>query len=108
MLAVMLVQFKSDVGGFTMFGDIATQLLRMAGHSGTVPSAIPADGVAQALSRLRGALERLPPDPADGNNSEAEGDAGEAPVSLARRAYPLLDLLEKAVAEEGGIRWDEP
>jgi hypothetical protein len=33
----MLVTFDSNVGGFTMFGDVALKLLKMMGHSGTVP-----------------------------------------------------------------------
>ena len=40
----MLVAFKSDAyADIIMFGDVAQQLLKMMGHSGTVPSAIQAD-----------------------------------------------------------------
>ena len=60
----MLVRFDSDVGGFTMFGDIAVQLLKMMGHSGTVPSAIVAKDIPPALKRLQAALGALPPEPA--------------------------------------------
>lgn len=38
----------------TMFGDVALTLLKMMGHSGTVPSAILAADVPAALSRLAG------------------------------------------------------
>ena len=40
----MLIRFDSDVGGFTMFGDVAVRLLKMMGHSGTVPGALLAGG----------------------------------------------------------------
>ena len=50
----MLVAFKSDAyADIIMFGDVAQQLLKMMGHSGTVPSAIQADDVPAALERLK-------------------------------------------------------
>ena len=46
----MLITFKSDAyADIIMFGDIAERLLKMMGHSGTVPSAILADDVPAAL-----------------------------------------------------------
>lgn len=106
MLVSMLVRFKSDVGGFTSFGDVAVKLLRMAGHSGTVPGAIPADGVAEALRRLETALDEVAPAPAERADGD-EGEEGERPVTLRQRAYPMLDMLRRAAAEECGVMWDK-
>ena len=92
----MLVRFDSDVGGFTMFGDPAVRLLRMMGHSGTVPSAIGAEDVPAALERLRAAVSSLP----------AEQEAGEVPVGLRRRAMPLVEMLERASQAGCGVHWD--
>jgi len=101
----MLVRFKSDVGTFTSFGDVAVKLLRMAGHSGTVPGAIPADEVAQALARLEAALAGQPreavPEGADGEEDK------EPPVSLQQRAFPMLELLRDALRDQCGIMWDK-
>ena len=37
----MLVTFRSNAwGNVTMFGDVAVTLLKMMGHSGTVPSTL--------------------------------------------------------------------
>lgn len=80
----------------------------MAGHSGTVPGAIPAEDMAAALELLRAALDAPPGDggqPASG--ADGDGD-NEPPVPLRRRAYPLLELMEKAVAEQCGMLWDQP
>src|SRR5690606_27882768 len=53
----MLVTFKTKAyANITMFGDVAVKLLRMMGHSGTVPSAILADDVPAALERLKAAI----------------------------------------------------
>lgn len=101
----MLVRFKSDVGGLTMFGDVAVTLLRMAGHSASVPGAIPADEIAQALARLEAALaEHVEPrEPPDGGGDEDR----EAAVPLRRRAFPLLELLRNAVRESCGVMWEQ-
>ena len=53
----MLVTFRTSAyANITMFGDVAVRLLKMMGHSGTVPSAIRADDVPAALERLKAAL----------------------------------------------------
>ena len=54
----MLIRFRSDAyADIIMFGDVAQRLLKMMGHSGTVPSAILADDVPAALDRLKRAIE---------------------------------------------------
>lgn len=102
----MLVRFKSDVGGFTMFGDIAVKLLRMTGHSGTVPGAIPAADIPAALARLEKAMAVQAPEPAQPGAEESPDKP--PPVSLRQRAFPMLELLRNAAREECGIMWDVP
>ena len=85
-----------------MNGDIAVQLLKAMGHSGTVPSAILANDIPGALARLKNAVAASPePDPAAGNDA----DKKETPVSLRQRAYPLIDLLTRAVARGATVMW---
>ena len=100
----MLVRFKSDVGGFTMFGDVAVKLLRMAGHSASVPGAIPAQEIATALAALESALAKVDEPPADAG--DGQDPEREPPVTLSRRAWPLLELLRNAMREECGVMWD--
>ena len=52
----MLVKFRSDAGDMTMFGDVAIELLKMMGHSGTVPSAMLAKDIPAAVDRLKHAV----------------------------------------------------
>ena len=99
----MLVRFDSRVGGFTMFGDVAVQLLRMMGHSGTVPSALLAKDITQALARLEAALGAAP-----AATEAAAGDDDETPkVSLRQRAYPLIELLARAAQADCDVLWDK-
>ena len=99
----MLVNFDSDVGGFTMFGEPAVKLLKMMGHSGTVPSAILAKDIPAALDRLKAALATHPgPPPAVEKADERDK---EPKVSLEQRAFPLIDLLTRAAARGCDVTW---
>ena len=97
----MLVTFTTDAyADITMFGDVALSMLKMMGHSATVPGAIRAEDVPLALSRLRAAIdmERSSPLIADKN-------ADEPVVSVAHRALPLINLLAAAAKEKSYVTW---
>ena len=99
----MLVKFETDIGSFTMFGEIAVTLLKMMGHSGTVPSAILARDIPAALDRLNQALAgHSDPAPSPAPNGEARP---EPPVALRTRAWPLIDLLTRAAERNADVTW---
>jgi hypothetical protein len=98
----MLVRFDSKVGTITMFGDAAVTLLKMMGHSGTVPSALLAADLPRAITRLEQALAAAPPPPPP----PAERDE-QPQVSLKQRAFPLLELMRRAVKAEADLLWDK-
>lgn len=100
----MLVTFKTDVGNITMFGDVAMQMIKMMGHSETIPGTILAEDLPLALSRLKTALaqEKAPP-PTD---KDEDDDNKEPVVSIAHRGLPLINLLT-ATAEAGcDLMWE--
>jgi hypothetical protein len=101
----MLVRFDSKVGTFTMFGDVAVELLRMMGHSGTIPSALLAADIPAALARLKPAVARAPEPAAP--PPEPEGRPEPVPVSLRQRAFPLIDLLERSGKANADVLWDK-
>jgi hypothetical protein len=103
----MLVHFESDVGGFTMFGDVAVQLLKMMGHSGTVPSALLAADIPAALERLQTALRTQPPPPPPEPADEVDqyGEKKEPRISIHTRAVPLIDLLTRAARRGSDVTW---
>lgn len=96
----MLVTFTTDVADITMFGDVALAMLKMMGHSATVPDAILAADVPVTLSRLTAAInvEKASPPVED-------KDADELVVSMARRAVPLINLLAAAAKAESNVMW---
>ena len=103
----MLVTFRTKThADLLMFSEIAVYLLKLMGHSGTVPSALLADEVPAALERLRQAVaahKATVPKAAEDVDDE---DDDESPVDLAQRAFPLIELLEAAAAAQCDVLWD--
>lgn len=101
----MLVTFSCDAHeSTTMFGSVAVKLLHLMGNSGTVPGAILADDVPDALARLQQAmmLEKQKP-----VLPTLDDDENEPEVSLVHRAMPLIALLQDAVKQSCHVMWDK-
>jgi hypothetical protein len=95
----MLVTFTTEAyADITMFGDVALALLKMMGQSGTMPGAILAADVPDALNRLTAAIhteETVPP-----------VESTEDPVvSMANRGLPLINLLSAAAKMNRNVMW---
>ena len=100
----MLVTFSTDTyPNITLFGDDALAMLRMMGHSATVPGSFRAEDVPNALALLKSALaasKGVPP-------PEKAGDEDEPAVSIVHRAMPLIELLTAAVRAKDYVMWDK-
>lgn len=104
----MLVTFRTKAyANVTMFGNVALEMIKMMGHSETVPGAITAENVPKALEQFKTAvaLEKNKPDPEDVDTDD-EDDA-EPQVSIATRALPLLELLTAAAKDQCDVMWDK-
>ena len=107
----MIVKFSTRQGEVFMHGEAALALLRGMGHSGSVPGAILAADLPDALARLERTLEASgdtvpvpPPPPAAGERADAP--ERDPPVTLRTRAVPLLDLLRTAIPRGSDLMWD--
>ncbi|MHB1592545.1 MAG: DUF1840 domain-containing protein [Sulfuricella sp.] len=99
----MLVTFTTDAyADITMFGDIALAMLKMMGHSATVPGAILAADVPVALSRLTAAIDAEKASPPVVDKDE---DEDESAVSMANRGLPLINLLTAAAKADSNVMW---
>ena len=97
----MLVTFTTDAyADIIMFGDVGVAMLKVMGHSGTVPSAILAADVPAALSRLTAGIKAAKAAP-----SVDDDDGDEPRVSLPHRALPLINLLTAAAREGCDVMW---
>ncbi len=103
----MIVTFETEVhANITMFGDVAVALIKLMGHSGSVPGALMAADVPAALARLEAAVAERPDVPLDPESKgAAEDDENESHVSLAHRALPLMELLKSAATAGKNVMW---
>ena len=107
----MLVKFSTRFGQLLMLGEPAVALLKLGGHSGTVPSAVLAADLPEFLRRLRAGLEvhgdelsPLPPPP-EPTHEDAD-EPRERPITLRLRAVPLLDMVATAIQRKSDLMWE--
>jgi Domain of unknown function (DUF1840) len=110
----MLVKFSTRFGQLVMQAEPAVALIRLGGHSGTVPGAVLAAELPEFLAKLRAGLELQgeqvsPPPPAKepGDRWEDEEEPRERPIKLRLRAVPLLDMLDTAVRQQSDLLWEK-
>nr|WP_321459810.1 DUF1840 domain-containing protein [uncultured Vibrio sp.] len=111
----MLITFRcKSYATVTMFGDIGLQMIKMMGHSGTVPGAILTPDLPEALSKLTLSLaaESIADQKDTSSTKDVEDDEEEAlseqVVSLNLRAVPLIELLKSAIDAQCDVMWDTP
>lgn len=101
----MLITFESNAHtDVTMFADIAKSLIKMMGHSGTIPSAIAAKDVPVALEHLKKALKS---ESAEELVKVDDEDDEEFEVSMSGRAFPLVEMLKSAARDNEAVMWYE-
>ncbi|MDQ5911278.1 MAG: hypothetical protein QG599_3375 [Pseudomonadota bacterium] len=104
----MIVTFKSRAhADILMFGDIAVSLLKLMGHSGTVPGALQAGDIPEALDHLKKALAINETVVADASDPVEEEESGERTINLLHRALPLIELLTASVTAKCDVMWDQ-
>jgi hypothetical protein len=109
----MLVTFRTKAhADITMFGHVGVELLKLAGMTGNVPTAILAADVPGVLAKLeralgehRAAFGESAPSTAEtrDENGARENEAAEAAVPLRNRALPVLELLRAAAAAKTDV-----
>jgi hypothetical protein len=112
----MIVKFSTRYGQLTMLGEAAIQLIKLMGHSGTVPGAILSGELPAALASLRAALATSgsapsPDQPAVEQGPDEDLNDEESsrppPVTLGMRAVPLLDMIDTAIRSgDSDLMWE--
>ena len=107
-------RYSQVLGQLLMQGEPAVVLIRLGGHSGTVPSAVLAAELPGFLAKLRTGLELQgdqvsPPPPVkeSGGAWEDEEEPRERPIKLRLRAVPLLDMLDTAIKQQSDMFWEK-
>jgi len=110
----VIVTFRTKAhADITMFGNVAVELLKLAGLTGNVPTAILGGDVPRVLGTLESALAAHRAAHGDAAPSAAESraasasredqQAAEALVPLRNRALPLLERLRAAAAAKADV-----
>ena len=105
----LMVTFQSKASAdVVMFDDVAIRLIKMMGHSGTVPGALLAEDVDGALNKLKQAIEAEKAAP-DANEpvQPDEHDSDQPAVGIAVRAWPLIEFLKASATAKCNVMWEK-
>ncbi len=110
----MIVKFSTRYGQLLMQGEPAVKLVKLGGHSGTVPSAILAADLPAFAAKLRAGLEQhgdelspAPPAAEAGRAEDEDNEPRERPIKLRLRAVPLLDMVDTAIRQQADLLWEQ-
>jgi hypothetical protein len=108
----MLYEFKSKAAGtVTMTGPVAERLLAIVGKDAGPKGIFTVEQMGPAIAALQAAVAREQSesapaaDPPARDDAGAPGSEGRAAVTLAQRAWPLIDLLRTARAANQVVTW---
>lgn len=102
-----MIIFQSDASGdVMMFDDVAHRMMDLMGKEHSVRGVVTVEQMPECIARLKAAIAE---DRAKARG-QAQDDEGEetgvaARVSLAQRAIPLVELLERSLEREKPVLW---
>ena len=97
----MLIRFSTKTGpDISMFERDALQMLKLMGRSGKIPGAIKDEDVDSALEKLQSALKAQSADHAEEKGDEEKG------IGLSTRAWPLMEMLRRAIKNDETVMWE--
>ena len=111
----MPITFKSRHSPDVMMLEaVGLEMLRLMGHSGSVPGSLTAEDLPAALAHLEAGVAAAPardlsahPGPTDAPGDDGDDeDRDESAVGAAVRAGPLIDMLKRAIEEDDYVIWD--
>ena len=107
--SAMLYKFRSKAAGeVIMVGPVGDEILRIIGRQPAaqgviVPATMPAAmmAIAEAIARE----EAQPPQPETGSAEQDRDLLRDEPVTLRQRAWPFVEMMKRAQAENAHIFW---
>ena len=101
----MPITFKSKHSpDILMLENVGREMIRLMGHSGTLPGALAVQDIPAALERLQAEISggTLEADRGKDHDEESHGPA----ISAAHRALPLIEMLKVARREQEHVLWE--
>lgn len=108
--AAMLYEFKSKATGtVTMTGEVAERILAIVGKEAGPKGIFTVEQMPDAIAALQAAIEREKRETNAQDPDDEDDDERDAPrpvaVSLAQRAWPLIDALREAHRAGQPVTW---
>lgn len=107
-----LIVFRSKAAGeIFMFAETARRIFAIVGKDEAPRGVISVEQIPDALARLATAIEEEKAQLQEARQAAAEADRrGEAEsaaqaITLAQRAYPLIDMLQAALKKRVDVTW---
>jgi len=102
-----MYKFKSPAAGdLLMTQPVGDRLLTLIGKAPAAQGIIAVDQLAGAIAALEAAVAAEPQGGAAHERDESEGAAAPADrVSLRQRAWPMVDMMKRALAQEQPVVW---
>ena len=99
-----MIIFRSEVGpDVMMFDEVAHRMMELMTKEKTSRGVVTVEQMPETIARLRAAVEQ---DKAlQRGQKPDDGEEGAAPVGLAQRALPLIELLEISLARQKPVLW---
>ena len=102
----MIYKFKSAASGdVIMLGPHGDAMLHLLGRGPAAKGIVEPRDMAAAIASLRAAIEQSERQAADPKAAAEPGTEAEPPVSLRRRLWPMIDMLERALAADVPVVW---
>jgi hypothetical protein len=100
----MIYEFKSRAtGSLVMTSDVAEALLHIIGKQKGPQGIIVPDAMPAAIDALNKAIALQKS--ADGSSDQTDDDDGKPRVSLAQRALPFIEMMQRAHSANKEITW---
>lgn len=102
----MLYEFRSKAAGtVTMTGPVAERLLAIVGKDPGPKGIFTVEQMGPAIAALQAAVEREKAEGSPDGGEDDERRDGPRAISLAQRAWPLVDLLKAAMKADQVVTW---
>ena len=102
-----MYRFKSKADGdLIMLAPVGDQLLRIIGREPAAQGIIEVAALPQAIAALEQAIAAAELARTDARRGDDDDDAGGAnAIGLQQRAWPLLEMMRRSLAERADIVW---
>jgi len=102
-----MYRFKSKAAGdLIMMAPVGDQLLRIMGREPAAKGIIEVAALPQAMAALEEAIAAAERGRADARKADDDDEAGGAnAIRLQQRAWPLLEMMRRSLAERADIVW---